>query len=67
MKVSLMHNAIFFFILGVIFIFIAIQTAGESVWSTSTVILAAVATFDIGVAIRSLRIHYRTKKRKKKE
>ncbi|RKQ28331.1 YdiK family protein [Oceanobacillus halophilus] len=67
MKISLLHNAVFFLILGIMFIFIAIQTATDSVWNITTILLAGVATFDIGVAIQSIRVHCRIKKKKKKK
>ncbi|WP_156291091.1 YdiK family protein [Oceanobacillus salinisoli] len=67
MKISLLHNAVFFLLFGIMFIFIAIQTAGDSIWNITTILLALVATFDIGVGIQSLRIHFRLKKKKKKD
>jgi len=65
-KTSLIPNAIFFFLLGFLFIFIAIQTMGESVWNFSTILIAAIATFDIGIAIRIIMVHFRLKRANKK-
>ncbi|MFD1851567.1 YdiK family protein [Oceanobacillus bengalensis] len=63
-KISLLPNAFFYLLLGMMFIFIAIQTVEGTVWNFTTILIALIATFDIGIAIRLIMIHFRMKKRK---
>lgn len=55
-----------YFIMGILFLFMATQSAGETVWNFSTMLLAIIATLDFGVAIRLMRNHLRNKKKKNK-
>ncbi|ABO65604.1 DUF4305 domain-containing protein [Geobacillus thermodenitrificans] len=41
-----------YFILGVLFTYLAIKSAHETVWNVSTIALAAFAAFDFGTAFR---------------
>lgn len=65
-RISLIPNAIFFLLLGFMFIFIAIQTVEDTVWNFTTILIATIATFDIGIAIRIIMVHFRLKKANKK-
>jgi hypothetical protein len=62
-KVSLLRNAIFYLILGFLFVFIAVQTAGDTIWNFTTILLALIATFDIGIGVRLLIMHFKLKKK----
>lgn len=58
----------FFFVylmMGILFTYVAIQNAQGTVWNFMTILLAAFATFDFGVSIRMLRLHFKIKKQKK--
>ncbi|MBB6285110.1 MULTISPECIES: YdiK family protein [Geobacillus] len=43
-----------YFILGVLFTYLAIESAHETIWNASTIALAALAAFDFGTAFRLL-------------
>lgn len=51
-----------YFILGILFVFIATKSAGETVWNSITILLALIATLYFGVGIRLMRNHLRKKK-----
>ncbi|MEH7384543.1 YdiK family protein [Bacillus sp. JJ1521] len=53
---------IFYTLLGAFFTYIAITNATQSVWNFSTVLLALIATFDFGMAIRMFVLHSKIKK-----
>ena len=64
MRISLLTNAILYFVLGMVFIFLAIRTTSDTVWNVSTILLALIATFDIGLGVRFARAHFRVKNKK---
>ncbi|MGP4060361.1 YdiK family protein [Halobacillus litoralis] len=66
MRTSPLFMAFLYLSMGVAFTFIAAQAAEESVWNTTTVILAIVATFNIAVAIRLYNLHNKLKQSQKK-
>ncbi|MEH7381973.1 YdiK family protein [Bacillus sp. JJ1533] len=53
---------IIYALMGILFTYIAINSAKETVWNFSTILLAVVATFDFGVAIRMFALHFKIKK-----
>lgn len=57
--------AIFYFILGTLFIYLAITNEHETVWNPVTILLAVVATLDFVVGFRYLRAHQAQKKQPK--
>lgn len=59
--------ALVYFIMGILFTYIATQTATDTIWNISTIILAVIATLEFGVAIRLLRIHIHLKRKNKKK
>ncbi|WP_100012599.1 YdiK family protein [Lentibacillus sediminis] len=65
MRTSPLAMAIIYFLMGILFIYIATQTAGDTVWNVTTIILAVVATMEIGVGIRLVVLHFHWKNKKK--
>ncbi|MFZ3579571.1 YdiK family protein [Virgibacillus sp. DJP39] len=65
MKTSPKVMANIYFIMGILFVYMATQSAGETVWNSSTILLAIIATLDFGVAIRLMRNHMRNKEKTK--
>ncbi|MBP1971664.1 hypothetical protein J2Z83_003816 [Virgibacillus natechei] len=61
-----MTMAIIYFIMGILFVYVGIQFAEETIWNVTTIVLAAVATLDFGIGIRMMSMHLRSKKNKKK-
>ena len=53
---------IIYTLMGALFTYIAINSATETIWNFSTILLALVATFDFGVAIRMFVLHSKIKK-----
>ncbi|MEH7238998.1 YdiK family protein [Bacillus sp. JJ1562] len=53
---------IIYVLMGTLFTYIAISSATETIWNFSTILLALVATFDFGVAIRMFALHFKIKK-----
>lgn len=66
MKLSPKVAALIYFVLGILFTFMATKTAGETIWNVPTVLLMVFATFEFGVAIRLVTIHFKMKKNNKK-
>lgn len=56
--------AIVYIVMGVLFINLAISWAEETVWNPATIALAIIATLDFGVAIRYVKIYFKSKKDK---
>ncbi|MDX8047573.1 DUF4305 domain-containing protein [Gracilibacillus sp. S3-1-1] len=67
MRISPLRSAIFYFALGILFTYIAIQSADDTVFSFITILLTAFATIDFVVAIRLINLHFRIKKAKKEK
>lgn len=64
MRISPKVMANIYFIMGVLFVYMAIQNAGETVWNSITMLFAIIATLDFGVALRLMRNHARNNKKK---
>lgn len=56
--------AIVYFILGILFTYMAIISASDTVWNATTILLAIVAALDFGVGFRYLRTHINRNKNK---
>lgn len=54
-----------YFIMGILFVYIATQSAGVTVWNSTTMLFALVATLDFGVALKLMRTHLRNNNKKK--
>ncbi|MBR3117759.1 YdiK family protein [Oceanobacillus profundus] len=61
---SLLVKAFIYFIMAMIFIYVAVQSKGQTIWNPTTLIFAAVATLAFGVAVRLLNKYFRLKKKK---
>ena len=67
MRTSPLFMSFLYFLMGAVFTYIAVQSANETIWNFTTIILAVVATFDFAVAIRLVSLHFRVKNSKKDE
>ncbi|GAA0965747.1 hypothetical protein GCM10009575_099440 [Streptomyces rhizosphaericus] len=65
MKISPKTMAAIYFVMGVFFIYIAILSAGETIWNFTTMVLALFATLEFGVSFRLIGLHVRLKNNKK--
>ncbi|WP_077324410.1 YdiK family protein [Virgibacillus siamensis] len=54
-----------YFILGLLFMFVATRSSDGSIWNFTTIILAVIATLNFGVSLRMLIIHFKLKKKNK--
>lgn len=63
MRTSPIVMANVYFIMGVLFLYVAAQSAGETVWNFTTMVLAIIATLDFGVALKLMRNHLRNRKK----
>ena len=67
MRTSPKVMASIYFIMGVLFVYMATQNVEETVWNFATILLAVIATLDFGVAFRLMRNHLQNKKKKDKK
>ncbi|MFD1038955.1 YdiK family protein [Virgibacillus byunsanensis] len=67
MKTTPKGMAIVYFLLGILFTYIAVQSAEETIWNFTTIIFALFATLDFGVGLRMFTIHIRLKKNNNKK
>ncbi|PXW87867.1 uncharacterized protein DUF4305 [Pseudogracilibacillus auburnensis] len=58
-----MKMAIFYFIMGILFTYLAINSINDTIWNTTTILLAVVATLDFGVGFRYLRMYKKQPKK----
>lgn len=65
MRTSPLFMAFLYFLMGVVFTYIAIQSADENIWNFTTIILSIVATFDFAVAVRLMSLYFKIKNSKK--
>lgn len=65
-RTSPFFMGIIYSIMGILFTYIAINSARETIWNFSTILIMLVATFDFGVAIRMFMLHGKIKKMTKK-
>ncbi|MFC0302278.1 YdiK family protein [Virgibacillus soli] len=64
MRNSLLTKGIVYFLMGTFFLFIAIQSVEDTVWNITTLLIAAIATLDFGLAIRLMMLHFKTSKKR---
>lgn len=57
--------AILYFVLGLLFTYLAFVNAKETIWNPITILLLIVATIDIGMGVRFTRGHFQKKKQQK--
>lgn len=57
-----MKLPIFYFLMGIVFTYLAVNSVTDTIWNFTTVVLALIATLDFGVGIRFLNAHLKTKK-----
>ncbi|GGB41318.1 DUF4305 domain-containing protein [Virgibacillus dakarensis] len=67
MRTSPKIMAVIYFLMGLLFTYIATQTVTDTIWNFSTIVLAVIATLDFGVSLRLLLIDFRLKHKNKKE
>ncbi|MFC4401783.1 DUF4305 domain-containing protein [Gracilibacillus xinjiangensis] len=67
MRISPLTSAFFYFALGSLFTYIAIQSVEGSVFNFITILLAFFATIDFVVGIRLVNLHFRIKKARDKK
>lgn len=67
MKTSPFFMGIIYLTMGILFTFLAIETAQETVWNFLTLLLIAVATFDYTTAFRFFWFSNQIKKAKQKQ
>ncbi|MCH1627452.1 YdiK family protein [Fredinandcohnia quinoae] len=65
-RTSPFFMGIIYSMMGILFTYIAINSAKETIWNFSTILIILVATFDFGVAIRMFALHGKIKKMTKK-
>jgi len=56
-----LRNGIIYFVLGGLFIYLALINATETIWNPMSIILLIVAAIDIGMGITMFRNHLRQK------
>lgn len=66
MRISPLRMSILYFLMGILFTYLAIDSVSDSGWNIVTTIFAVIATLDFGVGIRAVRIHFHLKKNSKK-
>jgi hypothetical protein len=62
MRTNPISMGIFYLTMGLLFTYLAINSAENGIFSFPTIILMIIATFDIGVAIRMFTLSRRLKK-----
>ncbi|MBM7553260.1 YdiK family protein [Thalassobacillus pellis] len=62
MRTSPLFMASLYFIMGLVFTYIAAQSVEDTIWNFITIFLAILATFDFAVSIRLFNLHLRLKK-----
>jgi hypothetical protein len=67
MRTNPISMGIFYLTMGLLFTYLAINSAENGVFSFPTIVLMLIATFDIGVAIRMFTLSRKIKKMKDKK
>jgi hypothetical protein len=67
MRTSPMVMASLYFGMGILFTYIAIQSAEDTIWNFMTLLLAFFATLDFAVTVRLVGLHLKLKKAKNKK
>jgi hypothetical protein len=65
MRTSPLNIAFFYFLMGTLFTYLAIESAHESIWNFSTIVLMVMATLDFGVALRMFTFYLRIRNQNK--
>lgn len=60
-------NGLFYILLGFLFTYLAVISGDDTIWGIRTLLPAIIATFDFGIGIRLLRIHFHIKKKQEKQ
>ncbi len=66
MRMSPKASAIFYFVFGSLFFYLAILAAETTIWNFKTILFAVFATLDFGLSFRMLKTHLYLKKKNKK-
>lgn len=67
MKISPKMMGIIYSLLGILFTYVAVLSADETIWNFLTILLAFFATLDFGVSIRMFIIHFKIKNHRNKK
>ncbi|MFC4181918.1 YdiK family protein [Saccharococcus thermophilus] len=59
MKRTPLQFAFFYFLMGILFTYLSVQSAKDTIWNFFTIVLAILATLDFGAAIRLFALHFR--------
>ncbi|MET3683257.1 hypothetical protein ABID56_001348 [Alkalibacillus flavidus] len=62
MKISPIILAWVYIFMGVLFVYLAIETADQTIWNAGTLLFAFIAAIDFGVAIRLFGVNQAMKK-----
>ncbi|ANB57063.1 hypothetical protein GFC29_3074 [Anoxybacillus sp. B7M1] len=65
MRISPLSTALFYFLMGALFTYLAIQSARGGIWNFSTVALMVLATLDFGVFLRLITLYIRIRNQQK--
>ncbi|MBM7606648.1 hypothetical protein JOC75_004701 [Metabacillus crassostreae] len=63
MRANPISMGIFYLIMGILFTYLAINSAAEGLFTFPTILLMLIATFDIGVAIRMFSLSKKLKRK----
>lgn len=67
MKMNPISMGVFYLVMGILFTYLAINSAEKDAFSFPTIILMLIATFDIGVGIRMFIFASKLKKKDQKK
>ncbi|AST94151.1 MULTISPECIES: YdiK family protein [Sutcliffiella] len=67
MRITPLRMVVFYSIMGILFLYLAVVTKGETIWQFHTILFMLIATFDFGVAIRAYLLHGKIKEMKKQK
>lgn len=56
-----MSSSFFYFLMGALFTYLAIESAHDTIWNFSTIALMAMATLDFGMALRLIMLSMKKK------
>ena len=57
-----MRIAIFYFVMGILFAYLAYTSVTDTVWNLATILLTIVAALDFGIGFRYMNMHFKAKK-----
>ncbi|KIL52231.1 hypothetical protein KP77_07040 [Jeotgalibacillus alimentarius] len=64
---SPLGHGVFYLILGVFFVYFAINSVNDSGWGFFAYLFVAFATYDIGAGLRLIGLHFKIKKHMKEK